>query len=294
MVHRELGLHTVLGVSNISFGLPNRELLNRSFLAMALHSGLDLPILNPNLGAMMDTVAAYNVLSGADAGCVSYLERESTAEQAAAPAQTVLDLGAAIEKGLAAEAKTLAAVKIRTAPCLDVIDQDLVPALDRVGKGYESGRLFLPQLLRAADAASAVFEVLREKMAADGMTADKGTIVLATVQGDVHDIGKNIVKALLSNYGYRVVDLGKDVPPEMVVETAIAENAPLVGLSALMTTTLPSMERTIQALRASGHPCTVMVGGAVLTPEYARQIGADYYAKDAQQSVKIAQAVFGR
>ncbi|MBR2781830.1 MAG: homocysteine S-methyltransferase family protein [Oscillospiraceae bacterium] len=294
MVHRNLGLHTVLGVSNISFGLPNRELLNRSFLAMALHSGLDLPILNPNLGAMMDTVAAYNVLSGADAGCVSYLERESTAEQASAPAQAVLDLGAAIEKGLAAEAKTLAAEKIRTAPCLDVIDQDLVPALDRVGKGYESGRLFLPQLLRAADAASAVFEVLREKMAADGMTADKGTIVLATVQGDVHDIGKNIVKALLSNYGYRVVDLGKDVPPEEVVRTAIAENAPLVGLSALMTTTLPSMERTIQALRASGHPCTIMVGGAVLTPEYASQIGADYYAKDAQQSVKIAQTVFGR
>ena len=295
MVHEELGLHTVLGVSNISFGLPNRELLNRSFLAMALQSGLDLPIINPNLPAMMDTVAAYNALSGADAGCEAYISRNAAPAETAAPAAAAgPDLGTAIERGLTAEARALAEEKIRSVPGLEIIDKDLVPALDRVGKGYETGDLFLPQLLRAADAASAVFEVLRANMAKGSADADKGTIILATVQGDIHDIGKNIVKALLSNYGYRVVDLGRDVAPETVVETAIAENAPLVGLSALMTTTLPSMERTIQALRASGHPCKIMVGGAVLTPEYAMEIGADFYAKDAQQSVAVARQVFGR
>ena len=293
MVHDRLGLHTVLGVSNISFGLPNRELLNRSFLALALGQGLDLPILNPNASAMMDTVAAFQALTGVDAGCEDFLARFADTEASSQSVQAQPDLGAAIERGLSAEAKALA--EASTLDSLEIIDQILVPALDRVGKGYESGKLFLPQLLRAADAASTVFEVLRARMeASGGQSADKGTIVLATVQGDIHDIGKNIVRALLSNYGYRVIDLGKDVAPETVVQTAIAENAPLVGLSALMTTTLPSMEKTIRALRESGHSCRIMVGGAVLTPEYAAEIGADYYAKDAQASVAIAKQLFGK
>ncbi len=297
MVHEQLGLHTVLGVSNISFGLPNRELLNRSFLTMAMENGLDLPILNPNNAAMMDTVAAFRVFSREDEGAEAYIARCSTAAPGAAPAPAAAaepDLPGAVMKGLAAEARQLTRRLLEQQPAMQIIDTQLIPALDRVGERFERGELFLQQLLKAADAACAAFETLREHMlATGGSPLSKGKIVLATVQGDIHDIGKNIVKTLLSNYGYQVIDLGRDVPPETVVQAAIREDVRLVGLSALMTTTLGSMEKTIRLLRQSGHSCSVMVGGAVLTPEYAAQIGADFYAKDAKQSVDIARQVLG-
>ncbi len=297
MVRERLGVQTVLGISNISFGLPCREQINTSFLTLAMAHGLTMPIMNPNSAAMMAAVASFGVLYNLDKDSRAYIARY--AGQAAAPATgggagqtpSLLD---AVTQGLKAAASQAAREALKTQEPETLINDILIPALDAVGDGFEKGTLFLPQLLQSAGAAQAAFDVVREAMAAKGAAgAGKGKIVIATVKGDIHDIGKNIVKTLLENYGYDVRDLGRDVPPEAVVEAVRETGAPLVGLSALMTTTLVSMEETIAALRAAGLPCKVMVGGAVLTPEYAEKIGADYYAKDAKRSVDIAREVLG-
>lgn len=298
LVKEQLGLKTVLGVSNISFGLPNRELINHTFLAMALASGLDLAIINPNVESMTGVMRAYQVLANYDNNAADYI---AIYGQAAAPVKTTapsapaaLTLEQAIVGGLRQEAVTLTRQQLEQAETMAVIQEVLVPILDKVGKQFEQGKLFLPQLMLAAEVAGACFEVVKQNLrAAQSTPVSKGTIVLATVKGDIHDIGKNIVKTLLENYGYTVIDLGKDVPEQTVVDTVLRERARLVGLSALMTTTLPAMERTIALLRQAGVDCQVMVGGAVLTPEYARRIGADYYAKDATEGVSIAKKVFG-
>ncbi len=298
-VHRvthELGLHTMLGISNISFGLPERIRITESFLTQALYCGLDLPIVNPNQRQIMDAIACYRVLSGEDRDSAAYIHRFANAEPAAAPtsAPAKLDLETAVAKGLKSECALLTTQLLETKDPLEIINTLLIPALDLVGKRYESGEIFLPQLINSATASSEAFEVIKAHILENGSEQfSKGKIILATVQGDIHDIGKNIVKVILENYGYQVIDLGRDVPPEKVVETAVSENVSLIGLSALMTTTVPSMASTIQALHASGHPCKTLVGGAVLTPEYALEIGADYYAKDAKQSADIAKEVLG-
>ena len=295
-VTEELGLHTMLGVSNISFGLPERMHITSNFLIQALHCGLDLPIVNPNQAAIMDAIAAFKVLSGEDKDSAAYIARFANAAPApttSAPA-TQVDLETAVARGLKAECAQLTRALLETAAPLDIINQKLIPALDTVGKRYEKGEIFLPQLINSANASSEAFEVIKEHILAQGgQQVSKGKIILATVQGDIHDIGKNIVKVILENYGYQVIDLGRDVPPEKVVETAVTQDVSLIGLSALMTTTVPSMAATIDALKHSGHPCKTLVGGAVLTPEYATEIGADYYAKDAKQSADIAKEVLG-
>ena len=296
-VREELGLQTVLGVSNISFGLPNRGLIAQSFLTQAMAAGLTLPILNPNQCEMMDAVYAFRVLSGEDVQCRAYVERFAAAP---APAQADpgraggLTLADAIVRGLKSDAGRLAKQLLETESELALVEQHLIPALDQVGDAYEQGRVFLPQLLSAAQAAQAVFEVVRASIAqTGGAPVKKGTLVVATVQGDIHDIGKNIVKTVLENYGYEAIDLGRDVAPQAVVEAVQAGDIRLVGLSALMTTTLPAMEETIRQLKALPHPPVTFVGGAVVTPEYASRMGADYYAKDAKQSVEIARKVLG-
>ena len=295
-VTEELGLRTVLGVSNISFGLPSRGLITQSFLTQALAAGLTLPILNPNQREMLDAVAAFRALSGEDAHCRAYVERFAGADAAPAPVKPGQDmtLEDAILRGLKGDAGRLARQALEAEDGLSLVEGRLIPALDRVGEGYETGRLFLPQLLSAAQAAQAVFEAVRAHLADKGdAPVKKGRIAVATVRGDIHDIGKNIVKTVLENYGYDVADLGRDVPPEDIVEAAAAKQIPLVGLSALMTTTLPAMEETTRLLKALPNPPVVWVGGAVVTPEYARSIGADYYARDAKQSVEIAKKVLG-
>ena len=296
MASEKLGVHCVLGVSNISFGLPNRELINRSFLALALENCVDLPILNPNVPAMTETVAAFKLLRGYDTNCEKFIELFAGAEKAPAPGagSAAMDVKTAIAKGLSAESSAATASLLESTAPLDIVNDYLIPALDAVGDRFEKGEVFLPQLIRSADAAGAAFEVIKKKLAAEGGgQTDKGKIIVATVKGDIHDIGKNIVKTVLSNYGYRVIDLGRDVPPEKIVDTAIKENVRLVGLSALMTTTLPAMEETIALLKKSGHECKTMVGGAVLTKDYADSIGADYYAKDAKRASDIAKEVLG-
>ena len=303
---RELGVRTVLGVSNISFGLPCRGYMNTAFLTLAMQAGLDLAIMNPNTPEMMAAVRAYRVLTGQDARCAAYVEAYAGQQlqtvavasaapgQPAAPAQGGDELAEAIRRGLKAEAGAAAAEALQTRAPLDLVNGSLIPALDAVGDGFEKGTLFLPQLLQAAAAAQAAFEAVKNAIAAtaQGDAPARGRIVLATVKGDIHDIGKNIVRVILENYGYDVTDLGRDVAPETVVEAVRRTDAPLVGLSALMTTTVPSMEATIAALRAAGLPCRIMVGGAVLTPSYAEKIGADFYAKDAKASADIAKQVF--
>ena len=295
-VHRELGLQTVLGVSNISFGLPNRPLITQNFLIQAMHAGLTLPIINPNQKEMLDAVAAFRVLSGEDRECRTYVAR-FTGEPAlvqAAPAAGSLTLDDAIIRGLKAEAGKLAKAALETEDELSLVEGHLIPALDRVGEGYEQGKVFLPQLLSAAQAAQSVFEVIRVSIAQKGgAPVKKGRLVIATVKGDIHDIGKNIVKTVLENYGYEVLDLGRNVSPETILKAVQEQDIRLVGLSALMTTTLPAMEETIRLLQTLPEPPITFVGGAVVTPEYARQMGADYYAKDARQSVEIARKVFG-
>ena len=306
-VRDELGLHGVLGVSNISFGLPERVNVTTSFLTLAMHSGVDLPIINPNSLAIMDTVCSYRAISGEDESCLKYIERfadrpkAAPAAAAAAPGKTKakpsenakMDLETAILKGLGKEARAQVEVLLESKSEMDVINERLIPALDIVGLKYEKQEIFLPQLINAANAACEGFELIKERIAnRGGESVNKGTIILATVEGDIHDIGKNIVKVVLENYGYKIIDLGKDVPAEKVVEAAVENNIKLVGLSALMTTTVESMRKTIAALRKSGHECKVMVGGAVLTPEYAKEIDADYYAKDAKDSADIAKKVF--
>lgn len=309
-VRYELGLNTVLGVSNISFGLPYRELVNQNFLSMALTYGLTLPIINPNVVSMTGAVRAYRLLTGVDRNSMDYIQAyngytpaksvkaekspEAQPGTANADAPEKGTLAYAVENGLKNEGARLTAEMLEHMEALDIINGTLIPALDRIGKNFEKGKVFLPQLILAAEVTQSSFEVIKKKLAADNKTpVSKGKIVMATVKGDVHDIGKNIVKVILENYGYTVIDLGKDVDYMTVVNAAIEHKAKLVGLSALMTTTLVSMEKTIQLLREYKVDCKVVVGGAVLTPEYAKQIGADYYAKDAMDTVAAAREVLG-
>lgn len=293
-VKTELGLKTVLGVSNISFGLPGRETVNTAFLTMALTFGLDLPIINPNIPAMTGAVRAYKLLRGIDRNSAEYVAAYAGQAPAAAPAKAQqLDLPYAVLNGLKQEAAQITHQLLETTPAMQIINELLIPALDTVGDGFEKGKIFLPQLILSAGVAESAFDVIKAHLKENGgQSASKGTIVLATVKGDIHDIGKNIVKVLLENYGYTVLDLGKDVDPARVLEAAKENRVELVGLSALMTTTLKGMRETIDLLRAN-YDCKIMVGGAVLTPEYAEEIGADYYARDAKESVDIAKKVFG-
>ena len=314
----ELGVRTILGVSNISFGLPCRPYLNTTFLTMAMYAGLDLAIMNPSSEEMMAAVYSYNVLTNRDKQSGRYIARYAdqvpasaalakamqdkaasgvpAAAEAAGPAVSgpYAPLMKAVEQGLKGEAAACTKALLAEKEPLELVDEALIPALDIVGVKYEKGKLFLPQLLQAASAAQSAFDEIKTAIAQrGGAGASKGRIVLATVKGDVHDIGKNIVKVILENYGFEVIDLGRDVPVETVVETVREKDVHLVGLSALMTTTLKSMEETIAALHAAKLDCKVMVGGAVLTPEYAEKIGADWYAKDAKQSADIAKEFFG-
>ena len=295
-VKEELGLHTVLGVSNISFGLPARETVTASFLTQALYAGLDLPILNPNLQAVMDAVAAFRVLSGEDHGSAAYIERFSARPESRPVLlpESGLSIEDAILRGLGGETARLTVRALMERDELSVINELLIPALDKVGEKYEKQEIFLPQLISAANAACEGFELIKDRIARrGGESVSRGKIVLATVHGDIHDIGKNIVRVVLENYGYTVIDLGRDVPAQEVVDAVLREKAGLVGLSALMTTTVLSMAETIRAIRRSGSDCKIMVGGAVLTEDYAMQIGADFYAKDAKQSADIAKRVLG-
>lgn len=294
-VRERLGLQTVLGVSNISFGLPSRTLITQNFLIQALACGLTLPIINPNQQEMTQAVAAFRVLSGEDTDCRAFTERfAGTPAQSSAPAGAELSLEEAIMRGLGTEAARLARQALESEDAFALTQTRLIPALDRVGADYEAGRSFLPQLLGAAQAAQAVFEVLRAHAArTGGVPLKKGRMLIATVQGDIHDIGKNIVRTVLENYGYEVLDLGRDVAPEAVADAVRRENIRLVGLSALMTTTLPAMEKTVRLLSAMPEKPLTVVGGAVVTEQYAAQIGASYYAADARQAVEIAREVFG-
>lgn len=295
-LRQELCVHTVLGVSNISFGLPSRPVINAAFYTMAMQNGLSAGIINPASEDMMKSWYAYHVLMNLDANCERFIEKYAAADTKPVASVTAvhdMTLQTAIEKGLKEEANTIAARLVIAEEPLSVINEYMIPALNNVGKGFEKGTVFLPQLLMSAEAAKSAFAVLKEKIAEKGGSQEKKEkIVLATVKGDIHDIGKNIVKVLLENYSFEVIDLGKDVPSEKIVKTVCEENIRLVGLSALMTTTVVSMELTIQELRKKAPVCKVMVGGAVLNQEYADMIGADFYGKDAMQSVYYAQRVF--
>lgn len=293
-IRHELGLHTVLGVSNISFGLPERSRINTAFFTMAMNNGLSAGIVNPSSEPMMAAYYSFNALIGEDDQCMEYIAKASqTADKPAAPAvskSSALTLDEAIVKGLS-ESAYEATVKLleQNTDSLTIINEKLIPALDVVGKGFEEKKMFLPQLLMSADAAKASFAAIKTSLSKQGKNSEsKGKIVIATVKGDIHDIGKNIVKTLLENYGFEMIDLGKDVDPEVVLKTVREQNVRLVGLSALMTTTVVNMEETIKLLRESGLDCKVMVGGAVLTQEYADMIGADFYSKDAMGSVRYA------
>lgn len=302
-VKTELGLKTVLGVSNISFGLPNRELVNCNFLQMALTNGLDLPIINPNAALMTGAVRAYKLLANIDKNSAEFIAAYSgsnftasvstSGTSSTAPKTDGSDLPSAIANGLKEEGARITEELLKTKDSMEIVDELLIPALDRAGAEFERGKIFLPQLIMAAGVAQAAFEVIKKHMAkSGGKSVSKGKVVLATVKGDIHDIGKNIVKVLLENYGFEVIDLGRDVPPETVLEAAVKHNVRLVGLSALMTTTLASMEETVKLLHDNSVPCKIVVGGAVLTPEYAEKIGADFYAKDAKETVDAARKIY--
>ncbi len=308
MVKEELGLHTVLGVSNISFGLPCRPLVNRTFLALAMENGLDLPIINPNDEDMMGTIFAFEMLHNRDENAQNFIERyrdvslgtmtrgndDSGTPSGGKPEGTENELFHALEKGMKGETVHAVQKLLETKDEMTVVNDYLIPALDKVGQGFEKGTIFLPQMMQAATAAQGGFEVIKERLAASGKAGvSKGQVVIATVKGDIHDIGKNIVKVIMENYGFEMIDLGRDVPAETIVNTVVEKNIQLVGLSALMTTTLKSMEETIAAVRAAAPDCKFLVGGAVLTPDYAEKIGADYYCKDAMKSVEAAKEVFG-
>lgn len=294
-VSEEYGVCTVLGVSNISFGLPYRPAVNSNFYTMAMQQGLSAGIINPLSEDMMRSYYSYCALMNYDKNCECYIEKYGNQTPALAGGTTApseISLAEAIRKGLKEEAHHGTSELLKTKEPLAIINEEMIPALDQVGKGFEKGTVFLPQLLMSADAAKIAFAVLKDEMEKSGKKQEKKEkVILATVKGDIHDIGKNIVKVLLENYGFTVIDLGKDVAPEVIVETAIKEEAELVGLSALMTTTVVSMEDTIKLLRKLKPGCKVMVGGAVLNQEYADMIGADFYGKDAMQSVYYAQRV---
>lgn len=293
MIKERLGVKISLGISNVSFGLPKRDYINASFFTLALENGLDGVIMNPYSEEMMKAYYAYNALKGLDPVCEEYINFASNAEEINNTQLTDLTLEKAIIKGLKNEAKELTKALIINTPPLEIVNNHIIPALNKVGSDYEKGISYLPQLLMSAETATVAFDVVKENVKADESTV-KGEIIIATVKGDIHDIGKNIVKVILQNYGYRVHDLGKDVLPERVLECVDKTGCQLVGLSALMTTTVPAMEQTIRLVKEK-HPTTkIMVGGAVLNPEYAEMIGADKYAKDAMDSVRYAQDIFNK
>ena len=293
-VREELGVGTVLGVSNISFGLPNRPVINANFYTMAMQNGLSAAIINPLSEEMMKSFFAFSALMGYDNNCENYIRHYGESkEQTKQKISEGLSLENAVIKGLRDETVSIVEDLLQKKEPLAIINEHLIPALDYVGRGFEKGTLFLPQLLMSAEAAKNAFQVIKEALQKSGGTEEKkDKIILATVKGDIHDIGKNIVKVLLENYSFDVIDLGKDVPPEVIVEKALEENVMLIGLSALMTTTVVSMEETIKLVREKLPDCKVMVGGAVLNQEYADMIGADFYGKDAMQSVHFAQKLF--
>ncbi len=295
MVKEKLGVKTLLGVSNVSFGLPNRDLLNTTFLSIALANGLDAPILNPLSKSMMDTIRAYKVLANKDKDSkdfISFLSNKKSKKEIN-PISNTMDLKEIVIKGLKEKASSSTKELLKIVSPLEIVDNYLISALDIVGQKYEKGEIFLPQLIQSAETVKNSFSVIKDKLIENDETnISKGRIILATVQGDIHDIGKNIVKILLENYGYDVIDLGKDVPIDRIVNYTKEHNIKLVGLSALMTTTVVSMEKTIKALRNNNLDCKVVVGGAVLNKEYADMIGADYYAKDAREAVTIAKDIF--
>lgn len=297
----EVGVKTVLGVSNISFGLPARPVINAAFYTMAMMNGLSAGIINPSSEDMMKAWYAYHALMGLDTNCKRYIDHYSSIQSAGTGAgaavesvrRNVISLQESIKRGLKEDAAEITEKLSGTQDPLDIINSELIPALNYVGDGFEKGTVFLPQLLMSAEAAKSAFAVLKNKMDKSGEVRDKkGTVVLATVKGDIHDIGKNIVKVLLENYSFDVIDLGKDVPPEQIADVVSEKKIQLVGLSALMTTTVVSMENTISLLREQAPWCKVMVGGAVLNQDYADMIGADFYGKDAMQSVRYAQKIF--
>lgn len=301
-VKTELGCKTCLGVSNISFGLPNRELVNSTFLTMALEEGLDLPIINPNADVMTGAVRAYRVLSATDKNSLEFISAYGNAVKPAVKENTEIDIFAAVYNGLKSEGASITEKLLESTDAMQIVNEMLIPALDRVGDDFEKNKIFLPQLIQSANAAQECFEVIKKHISkTSGSPVSRGKIILATVKGDIHDIGKNIVKVLLDNYGYTVVDLGRDVDPELIVDTAVEQNIKMIGLSALMTTTLKSMEDTIKLIRERKElqnpdgtsKCVVFVGGAVLTKDYAMKIGADYYCKDAKESVDTAKLVLG-
>lgn len=305
IVKERLGVKTILGVSNISFGLPNRDIINETFLALALGAGLDLPIINPNKEGMMNVINSFKVLNNNDRGAKRYIENygDKKIEKILVPKENTnysneLDnseesLDKLILQGLKNSTRKITEQLLREKTELEIVNEDLIPALDKVGKKYENGEIFLPQLIQAAETVKVSFDLIKDRLARlNKSEVNKGKIILATVKGDIHDIGKNIVKLILQNYGYDILDLGKDVPIEKIVKEAIENDIKLVGLSALMTTTIVSMEETILALKEAGFKGKIFVGGAVLTEDYSEKIGADFYAKDAKESVEIAKKVF--
>lgn len=300
-IQKELGCHTSLGVSNVSFGLPNRDAINGTFFALALENGLSAAIMNPYSNDMMKTYYTYRALKGLDENCADYIAVADQFVASANPTSAASsssgagidfssELQKAIGKGLKDRAAELTKELIKSIAPLDVVQNEIIPALNSVGKGFEEKRVYLPQLLMSAEAAKSAFEIIKQAMTSNGDSARKAPFVLATVHGDIHDIGKNIVKLLLENYGFEVIDLGKDVPVEEIIKATVTSHAPLVGLSALMTTTVPAMEEAIKQLRKEAPWCKILVGGAVLTKDYAERIGADYYAKDAMEAVRYAES----
>ena len=323
ILHDELHVSTSLGVSNVSFGLPSRDLITSTFFVMAMQNGLSCAIMNPNSDEMKKAYFTFCTLSGLDAQCSSYIdfaqnyaEKQASLIQAAQAGANAISAGSsavaptaaetsngipfpansleyAIVKGLKESAASITKELLQTTDSMELINDRLIPALDFVGKGFEQKKVYLPQLLMAAESAKAGFDVIKSTLSQSGKNeTSKGTVILATVKGDIHDIGKNIVKVILENYSFNVIDLGKDVAPETIVDVAVEKQVRLVGLSALMTTTVPSMEETIKQLRDKAPWCKVCVGGAVLTDEYAQMIGADFYGKDAMETVKYAQKIF--
>ncbi len=293
-ITEQLGCNTSLGVSNVSFGLPSRDLVNAAFFTTAMENGLSAAIMNPYSERMMEAYYSFNVVKGLDENCMDFINFASQQEvQPTAKQESSLTLKEAIEKGLKEKASEITTAMLGNSAPLDIVNAHVIPALDNVGKRFEEKKLFLPQLLMSAEAAKASFEVIKATMSADGSSVKKGSIVIATVHGDIHDIGKNIVKLLLENYGYNVIDLGKNVPPETVLRAVTDNHAPLVGLSALMTTTVPAMEETVKLIKENAPWCKTVVGGAVLTQDYADKIGADKYAADAMETVRYTESVIG-
>ena len=306
LIKDELGCHTSLGISNVSFGLPGRDIINGTFFSLALGQGLSAAIINPYSYEIMKSYFSYCALSGLDDNCVEYINFSDTISPQYISTNTnckniapldskdneknTSQLQSAVVKGLKDQAAQLTMQMLNTTPALNIVQEEIIPALNIVGNGFEHKTVYLPQLLMSAEAAKAAFEVIKSNMS-NNAVSDKCVFIIATVKGDIHDIGKNIVKLILENYGFRVIDLGRDVEPHIIVKETVRLQAPLVGLSALMTTTVPAMEETIKQLRKEAPWCKIVVGGAVLNQEYADAIGADKYAKDAMETVRYAEEI---